>query len=163
MTRLDKPLKEVLVLTIQEQRRVYDWLDENYNQLRVKSLTILGGGLGALVFLYSSGNLFIPKSTADKIFYFSGLTMVIFAIGLLIASLRPQEWEFPTEKKDIACLEQFETEFEHLVYTRDRYQVCYDVNIAAYDYKQKLYNLSLYPLIFGTIILVVLKLFNQGG
>lgn len=160
MPRLDVPLEGVLELTIEEQRRVYDWISKGYDQLRLKLLTILGGGLGALTFLYSSGELFIPTTdVSGKIFYFFGLAMTLGAVGVLIVALKPLDWEFPTENKDIAELDKFETRYDYLVYIKDRYQICYEINISAYNYKQKLFNYALYPLIFGIIILVVLKLF----
>jgi hypothetical protein len=59
---------QTLSIALEEQRRVYDWISDNYEQVRVKILTILGGGLAALTFLYASGQLFIPPQVYGRIF-----------------------------------------------------------------------------------------------
>jgi len=153
---------DVLEIAIAEQRRVSDWISTNYEQVRVKILTFLGGGLGALTFLYSNGDLFIPGQVYGKIFYFAGLGMVIASLTILITSLRPRRWEFTIEDKELLRIHKVESKLEYLKYVRDKYMECYTINISAYEYKQKLFNISLYPLIFGVIILVIIKLFNKG-
>lgn len=161
--RADTP-DEVLMLAIDEQRRVYDMLATLWAQLRVKCFTFLGGGLTALTFLYASTNnkdqLFIPNETYGQILYFAALGVTIFGLVSLFLAIKPSHWEFPTEKHDLLKL-HYATQRSYLEYTKDRYITCYDVNSKAYEYKQRLFNLGLYPLIFGVIILIVLKLFRS--
>jgi hypothetical protein len=154
---------EVLKIAVDEQRRVDDWIAKNYDNVRNKILTLLGGGLASLTFLYSSRQLFIPPEIYGKIFYFAGLSLIILGISTLIHALRPMHWEFTTEDKDLMNIHKVETVTEYLLYVRDKYMAAYKTNLHAYEYKQKLFNFSLYPLIFGVIILVVIKLFSKGG
>ena len=151
--------EKILRVAIEEQRRTYDWIDKSYDQLRLKILTVLGGGLAALTFLYSTGTLFIPQEIYGRIFYFSGLGMLISALGILIFALKPLPWEFSIEDRDLLQLPANNI-VEYLEYTKQRHMVCYQINIRAYNFKQRLFNLSLNPLIFGSIILVVIKLFR---
>jgi len=127
--------------------------------VRVKILTLLGGGLAALTFLYSDGKLFIPAQIYGRIFYFAALAFIIAALTFLVTSLKPLHWEFPIEDKDLLKIHKVPSKLDYLIYMRDKYMECYTINISAYEYKQKLFNISLYPLIFGVIILVVIKLF----
>lgn len=152
--------EEILMIAIQEQHRVYDWISVAYEQVRVKILTFLGGGLASLTFLYSGGDLFIPKQVYGDIFYFAGLTMVLVALMVLVFSLKPLYWQFPTDSKDLTKIKKYRSKLEYLEYVKESYLECYTTNISAYNYKQKLFNISLYPLIFGVIILVVIKLFK---
>ena len=67
----------ILHTAIEEQRRVYDWLTGHYQQIRIKTLTFLGGGLTAMTFLYAGGGTFIPREIYGKIFYFLALGLVM--------------------------------------------------------------------------------------
>ena len=164
---MDAPIEtpdEVLEIAIEEQRRVYDLLFSYWNQLRVKIFTFLGGGLTAMTFLYantqSQDQLFIPGETYGKILYFAALGFAVFGLVALFLAIKPIHWEFPTERHDLESL-RHPTKHAYLQYVKDRYLTCYDMNVKGYDYKQRLFNLGLYPLIFGVIILIVLKLFRS--
>lgn len=82
----------------------------------------------------------------------------MFGLSCLLVALKPVHWEFPTEKDSLLKLD-FASENDYLKYTRDRYVTCYEMNVPVYEYKHKLFNTGFYPLIFGVIILVILKLF----
>jgi hypothetical protein len=154
------PSEEVLETAITEQRRVYDWLSTGYDQAKIKVLTFFGGGLGVLTFLYSSGDTFIPHELYGKVFYFIGLGLMIFGLSTLVTAVQRRHWEFPTETRDLKAL-QYETKRDYLEYIRDRYVACYELNVKAYDDKHKLLDIAFYPLVFGAIILVVLKIFGR--
>lgn len=151
---------ETLTIALAEQRRVYDWISNNYEQVRVKILSLLGGGLAALTFLYANGELFIPAQVYGKILYFAALGMIIISLSCLVLALRPLPWEFPIADKDLLKIHKVPSKYEYLQYMKERHMECYTINIGAYNYKQRLFNISLYPLIFGVIILVVMKLFK---
>jgi hypothetical protein len=153
--------KEILKIAIEEQRRVCDWITHNYDNVRNKILALLGGGLAALTFLYASdGGLFIPEEVYGKIFYFSGLFLTLMALSTLIAALRPMPWEFTIEDKELNKIDTVSSELEYLQYTKEKHMEAYKLNIHTYEYKQRLFNFSLYPLVFGAMILTVIKLFS---
>lgn len=154
---------EILEIAIEEQRRSDSWIAHNYDNVRNKILTLLGGGLAALTFLYSSGNsngsLFIPPEVYGKIFYFIALFLILFGISGLIMALRPRHWEFTTESRELASISTVQSKLKYLQYVKERYMIAYKNNIVAYENKQKLFNISLYPLVFGIMMLVIIKLF----
>lgn len=146
-------------MAIAEQRRVYDWMDKGYDQIRVKTLAFLGGGLAALTFLYSNGDTFYPTVTYGKIFYLAGLGLTVVSLGIILAALKPKRWEFPTDKANLKKL-NYNTEKQYLEYVRDRYLYCYKHNLKTYEAKQGMLDIAFLPLVFGVTILVVLKLFG---
>jgi hypothetical protein len=151
---------EVLEIAIEEQRRADNWISHNYDNVRNKILTLLGGGLASLTFLYASGDLFIPPEIYGKIFYFAALTLILFALSRLIVALQPMHWEFTIEDRDLNVIHTVQSKLEYLKYVKERYMLVYKMNISVYELKQRLFNLSLYPLIFGVMILVVIKQFS---
>jgi hypothetical protein len=159
----NRPDAEVLEIAVEEQRRVYDWLAGSYQQLRVKIITFLGGGLAVLTYLYTDigpGRLFIPQEGYGKIFYFSGLALIVVSLAGLLIALKPTHWEFPIELKDLENIKEKDRR-EYLDYVNKRYLLCYNLNIVPYELKHKIFNGCFYPLVFGTIILVVLKIFGE--
>lgn len=151
---------KVLKIAIEEQRLVAQKLHDDYHQMKIRTLTYLGGGLATLTFLYTrKPDLFIPEETYGQIFYFAGLGMMILSISLLLQNLTPANWEIPTENTKLLELDE-ESEQEYLEYVKLRYVTCFTGNIRTYSVKQKILNTAFYPLVFGAIILVVLNLFG---
>jgi Ca2+/Na+ antiporter len=157
----------LLEVAVDELRRAYDELDKDYDQVRVKALTFLGGGLALLTFLYSgkthSGkvDLFIPHQVYGMVFYFGGLVFVLFAIALLFYTLKPVYFREPTENEEIEKLdERHRTKNSYLVFLKEEYSKCLEHNGDQYSQKQKLLNIAFFLLVTGAIILLVLKQFG---
>jgi len=159
--------KEVLRIAIEEQRLAAQKLDDAYNHMKSRVVTYLGGGLAAVLFLYSrqgtnahpADALFIPTEIYGQIFYFLAVAIFIVSIGLLLLALTPGLWEMPTEQKELRSLAE-KNELTYLKYVKNRYCECFETNIKTYNHKQRLLNTAFYPLIFSVIILVVLNLFG---
>ena|SRR5579862_8159721 len=160
-----KPSVEVLRVAIEEQRRFHDELTEAYHGVSVKILTLAGGGLALLTFLYSNpadpkNPLFIPQQLYGKIIYFAALLSTLAALGLLIHGIKPTgQWEVAPETEALESLDETD-EHKYLLYVKNRYVACFKNNLKEYSFKHKYLKLSFYPLVFGAIILVVIKLFG---
>lgn len=153
-----QPSVPVLKTAIEEQRRVYDELVDSKKHLDIKTLTLTGAGLALLTYLYASGSLFIPEQLYGQILYVVGALLLFGAVGTLLYAVKPSgQWEFPTEtdEKLVNLSETDEQAF--LIYVKNRYIYCYKHNIKYYSKKQRLMNLSFFPLVFGGIILVGIK------
>lgn len=155
----DKDKIEILEITIEEMRRVHDWLDQAYVRMKSRIITYLGGGLVALTFLYSGGDTFIPPQVYGKIFYFVGLGLVLGALIVLFIALLPRHWEFSIEDTDLEEL-SFVTKRDYVEYVKNRYMTSYKMNLNTYESNHKLLNRGFFPLIIGAIILTVLKIFG---
>lgn len=156
-----KDYEEILKLTIEEQRRVYDCVDSNYQQIKTRTIVFLGAGFAVMTFLYSSGDIFFPEQLYGRIFYFVALGLVITGFCLLFVALQTAQWEFPTEKTRLSKLADFRSRIAYLEYVKDRYLACYDRNIAICEKKHRLLSTSFYPLVIGATILVLLKIFKE--
>jgi len=161
---MKKPSIEVLRIAIDEQRREHDELTSAFERLRFKILTLLGGGLALLTFLYSNPNpknpLFLPSELYGKIFYFAGLVLIVGALSALLHATRPSGvWEVAPEADKLKRLSE-DDQAKYLAYVSKRYLVCYKNNCKEYSTKHKFLNMSFYPLVFGAIILIVIKLFG---
>lgn len=156
----NEPSIEVLRITIEEQRREYDLLNEAKHQVATKTLTLAGAGLALLTFLYSSGDLFVPNELYGKVFYIVGAFLTIGAVCVLLYATKPSgRWELPPETSRLENLDD-KDERKYLEYVKDRYLTCYNLNAKHYQTKQRLMNTSFYPLVFGAIILVTIKIFG---
>ena len=152
------PSVEVLKVTIDEQRRVYDELVDSKKHLDIKTLTLTGAGLALLTYLYASGNLFVPEQLYGQILYVIGAVLAFGAVGTLLYAVKPSgQWQFPTETDEKLVDLAEADEQAYLVYVKNRYIYCYKNNIKYYSKKQRLMNLSFFPLVFGGIILVAIK------
>lgn len=129
--------------------------------VNIKTLTLAGAGLAVLTYLYGSGDFFIPDEVYGKIFYAIGATLLVGAVSVLLYAVKPSgKWELPTEtKQSLQGLSETDKR-KYLEYVKDRYIYCYTENGRYYHSKQRLMNLSFYPLVFGAIILVVIKIFG---
>lgn len=152
----------ILKESIVELRRRYDFINDLYQNVRVKIITFMGAGFALLGYLYidnSNGdNLFIPADTYGKIFYFAGLAMVLLSLVILFISLKASSWELPTDadklkKKDFVSLEEF------LIYVRNEYLKAIDLNLMIYEKKQSKLDFASHSLVIGGIVMLVIKSF----
>lgn len=150
---------EILKLTIEELRRTLDWLDAAYSSVKTKTLTFIGGGLAVLTFLYASGDLFFPDEFYGRIFYVTGLGLMVSAIIMLFVSMWPRTWEFTIEGDDLDDM-NFEDENHYLQYVKNNYMKAYRANSITYSKNHRILHMSFFPLVVGAIMLVVLKIFG---
>jgi hypothetical protein len=159
-TTNDKDAQEALLeVAIEEQRRVYDGLCDNHQQVKSRTVVFLAAAFAAMTFLYSDGKIFYPTQQYGRIFYLAALGLVLFGFTQLFIALQGTYWEFPTERARLLKLD-FPTRKRYLEYVRDRYIYCYDHNVQVCEKKHKLLKVSFTPLIIGVTILVLMKIFK---
>jgi hypothetical protein len=151
---------EVNEVVIEELRRVYDHICRDYNEASVKILAHVGGTLGLLAYLYSGGNLFIPDQTYGRVFYATGIGLVLIPVSFLIYTLRANVWTLPISRKEIAELDNAYTKTKFLEHTKGMYMKALDEDIPLHNRKQIMLNKLTIPLLAGATILLVLKYFG---
>lgn len=149
----------ILLLTIEELRRALSWLDHAYDKVKTKTLTFLGGGLAVLTFLYASGDLFFPEEFYGRIFYVTGLALMISAIIMLFMSMWPRIWEFTIDSDDLEDM-NFTDKSHYIQYVKSNYMKAYKSNSITYAKNHRILHRAFFPLVAGAIILVVLKIFG---
>lgn len=168
----DRPSVEVLRIAVEEQRRFHDELTSSFRGLRNKTLSFIGATLALLTFLYAGasssdgGNLttaerlFIPHELYGLIFYFVGLSCIIYALGKLVHGAKPDAvWSVPLEQRDYANLIE-DDERRFLQKLKDEYVAKTEENLQVHAKKSEALKDSFYPLLVGAILLVVLRYFQ---
>lgn len=157
--------RDILLTALEEQRRTYDWLNSGFRNAGTRALTYVAGGLATMTYLYTSDSssmdltsrLFIPEATYGKIFYFIGVALVAFGLYSMVRAIMPKKYELPTEQKQLTKL-QFRSEEKFLEYMIARYASCFESNVQSYAERSKHIDQGFFPLVFGAIILVVIKI-----
>jgi hypothetical protein len=161
--------KEAIKLYIEEQRRYHDELTAANIAVRTKTVSYIGALLAFLAFLYSGAldanksaaeRLFIPDELYGKIFYFFGLFLVLYALGKLVHSSRPNgTWTVAVASKDTEAIEEMSEE-AYLLKLKDDYESARQDNVRQYTAHWSAFKDAFYPLLLGVIILIVLRYFQ---
>ena len=152
---------DVLEIAIEELRRTYDKLCNDYDQNRVKTIAFLGGEITLLGFLYASGNLFFPRQIYGKIFYAIALGLLIVAVISFFRALRSSLWPVPTEFSEIERLNKIhKTKNSFLEYVKDEYLACVKQGIEIHQKKVSMLEFGAIELLTGGTILLLLKFFG---
>jgi len=149
---------EVLKQTILELRRRYDHINNAYDQLRFKVLGLLGGEVAGVTFIFSSGG-FMPDQNYGKVFYVMGIVLIVAAFSLLMSLISSVEWSLPLEVKKLKEHKKNPPdELGFLEYIRDEYLTCVRKTIDQYEIRMKRFDRTVYILVAGVIMLLVIKL-----
>jgi len=149
---------EVLKQTIRELHRRYDHINNAYDQLRFKVLGLLGGEVAGVSFIFASGG-FMPAQNYGKVFYFTGITFVVIAFGLLMSLISSVDWSLPLEVKELTNQKKkLPNELEFLEYIRNEYLECIKHCLSQYERRMKQFDRTIYVLVAGVIMLLVIKL-----
>lgn len=159
--------KEILEVTIEELRRRYDKICQDYDTARIKILTLFGGGLAFLSFLYSGktqegrADIFFPTNLDERIFYIIGLGLFLAAICIFFWAIRPSDWALPLSVSEVSKLEEhYNTKDKILEYVKDEYLTATNFCMNQLAIKVKLLDTGANMLFIGAIILLVLKYFG---
>ncbi len=158
---------EILIIAIEELRRRYDKISHDYDTTRIKLITLLGGGLAFLSFMYSGktpqgkADIFFPPALADRIFYFIGLGLVLVAMGVLFWAILPRDWSLPLDAKRLNNLDDhYTSKNKFLLYVKNEYLESLAFCMRQLAKLVRMLNASLVMLFIGAIILLVLKYFG---
>jgi hypothetical protein len=168
----DKPTSrnqqdEITEVAIHELRRRYDKIGHDYDTTRIKLLTLFGGTLAFLSFLYSGrtkqgkADIFFPPNLDERILYFIGLGLVLGALFILFWSIKPSDWALPLDAKVLSRLEDnYTNKSKFLAYVNEEYLDTISFCMGMLAKKIQLLGVSINMLFMGAIILLVLKYFG---
>lgn len=156
----------VLRIALDELRRVHDHISNIYDQLRVRILALLAGQVAIVTFLFSGNKetrINIPADDAGRIFLSIGAASMILAFTLfvyLIASTRG--WPIPGDMDEIEQIDngldnRYDTEEKFLLFLRKDYLNGNRECMKILSRKAIKFNLALYLLLAGAIILLIIK------
>lgn len=153
--------EDLLCLGLDELRRYYDKISNDYDRVRTKVLTLFGGALVLLSFLYAGGDLFIPEAVYGKIFYVVGLAALVVGVIILAWATRPGIWAIPGELKEASRLtSRYKDKEEYLEYLRLEYIEGITFCKAKLAAKVQMLDLGGTLVFFGGIMLLIIKYFG---
>lgn len=153
-----------LELALVEQRKDYDQVNAMYESSRVKNYSMFAFMFGLLAYLYTSNDkadslrerLFLPPEAYGVIIYVIGALLILYGMKSLIMALKSRPWKTAYDNdQDEYYMEDYE---RYLKYMRKRYLKCSTTNSKSYAEKQELLDEAVWPLIIGSIILLVIKI-----
>lgn len=144
-------------LTLSELRRLYDRINADYNTLRGRIFTLLGGELIAVSFIFGGEN-FLPHQVYGKVFYFIGIGLILLATAFLYMGSSPVLWSAPFELKEAKQMpEKYNTSEELHKYVKEEYIESIEHCMGKHEEKVRHFTLALRLLFSGVIMLLILK------
>jgi hypothetical protein len=148
----------ILRLTIEELRRTFDHISNIYDQLRTKALTLIGGEVAIVVFLFSDNKLLMPHEPYGLVFFWTAIVFLMLAFGLLLWTISPVAWQIPVEIADVTNIPaRWQNEKSFLEYVRNEYVRCINHCNKYVVNRGRRFNWTIYLLSAGAIIVLLLK------
>jgi hypothetical protein len=162
----DTETEVILQVALDELRIVHEKISNVYDQLRIRILALLAGQVAIVTFLFSGDKderIHLPLETSGKIFLAIGILCMILAFILfvyLIASTR--DWPIPGDMNEIEQINngndnRYDSLEKFLLFLRKDYLEGNRECIKTIAKKATKFNLALYLLLAGVIILLVIK------
>jgi hypothetical protein len=164
---------EILKSTLAEQQRFHDELTNSFDDTKNRIVVYIGAILAILTFLCSGAidtskgvreRLFIPEELYGIIFYFFGLTCILYALFVLVRAMKMDtQWEVYTDTSDrriIGSIDNRLTKREYLQEMVNGYEDASEKNLKSHKIKYLAVQNAFLPMIAGAIILVVLRFFQ---
>lgn len=155
----DEELK-VLVKSLQldEWRRKYDAIDNSYDRIRSRSITLLTIQIGVISYFITRLETLIKSEIYGVIFLIFGSVMALVAIGFSIQNYRSKKrWSSPMYELEIEKMNQAKQYSDALDILLDDYRGSYDNNCQIHEPAAKRLNQSLFIFIGAAIILLALN------
>lgn len=161
MTLEDRSTSEeaaVLKLALSQYEHVYDNINNSYDQLRVKALSMIAGELALGAFIFSTDTLVIPTEYYGIIFYFAGIISFILSFGIVISTITSITWKVPGEPDTgDGIVEKYPEESAYLKFIIGQYVECIDHCMEVVDRRTGRFNWALYLLSGSAIMLLIIK------
>lgn len=156
--------QEGLQVTIEEQRRDYDYLVHIYNRMRATESVLLTATFALIVFLFRApdnndktiaSRVFFPAEDYGKVIYI--MAAAFFAYGAIKLTLNvfgnnPWETAYDVNKPINTSLRN-----KALHQIKKRYDECHEYNGGCYNKRRKELKFLFFCILFSGTILVVIK------
>lgn len=162
-TRLDDDEKElILEHGIGVMDGIFCQLGMIYDQLRVKTLSMIAAQLALAGFIFSDWRLTATTYGVDEWIIFGiAVFLQATAMGMMLWILFPSRWLIPGSSSFYEAPNQdYDSHIEYLTKLHNDYKSCIDCVKAPIDKKSKAFTYVLYSLSLSVILLLVLK---NGG
>lgn len=154
---------EFLELGLAELKQLHDAISSSYDSIKAKALALLAGEVAIVTFLFadSSGTKVSPSNytISTAIFYIMGIVMLSLSFLCFLYVVSIISWRQPPESKIIKnARDWFNDDKEKLlIYLHSEYNEAITHCNSLLSTKAKRYTQGIYLLVFGILILVLLK------
>jgi len=152
---------KILKASITELRKVYEHINNIYDQLRFKALALIAGEVAIASFIFGDPNSRnIPIGADRRIFFFSAIMFLGLAFGILLWVISTVAWQLPhdfTKSDEMLSDKNRNTYLSFLKYMHNDYCEVNDTCNQIVSKKCKKFNWTIYLLAAGVIILMVIK------
>ena len=154
----DEDYLNSLRLKLDELRRTDDQTNNDFDQLRMKSLAMIAGVLALATFIFSSDSLRIPHEYYGCIFFFLGVGLFVGSLGMLLWTVGAAEWKTPGNAESPQRLRTDNANYvRYLERVIDDYNQAVTDNIALVTKRSKRFNWALYLLALSSMMLLTMK------
>lgn len=156
-----KSREKLIIKTVllDEWRRKYDALDNAYDKVRTRSVTLLTIQLGLVGYFLSQLTILYKEELYGKIFFVMAASLLLYALYLSIRNYRAySQWLSPVYELEIEKINNTSDILTAMDIILDDYKDSYDKNCLVNNTSGKRLNDSLYITIVGVIMLLVLNL-----
>ena len=162
MAELPDNEKEVLGLSLEELRRLYDNICTSFDHLRTKSLALLAGEVAIVTFLFASDGsdkTFFPDAIYGLVFASIGVVFLGASFVLFLWALAPTQWHHPPDTKRLqdpdGSINRDPKKF--LRYLKNDYITTIRSCIMKISSRAKGLTWGIYLLSIGIFILILIK------
>lgn len=151
--------EETIQIVIDDLRRLFDHISNNYGSLKNRVLGLIAGEVAITSFLFSGKGFNVTKFTpAEKIFFSIGVLLLAVAFGQLLWIISTADWQIPLDLKESRKLyKKFSSKLEYLEDIKEDYESCIEFCLGKMSTRAKVYNRTLFILSTGIIIMLVMK------
>jgi hypothetical protein len=158
---LSDPEKEAVTLVlIEDLRRLYDHVNNNWINLKNRVLTVVFGEVAIVAFIFSDNAQFNLTSftVAEVIFFFAAIFAMAGSFLTLVWIVSTSAWIIPLELSESRKVyKRYHSKLEYLEYIKEDHEATIESCLRKMDQRSKAFNKVLVALMFGIIVLLVIK------
>ncbi len=151
----------IIKQSIKEQKLMFEYTNNIYDQLRIKALALIAGEVAILTFLFNTWNFRLILKDSDRIFFFfTGVVFMGLAFAFLLWIISTVPWKFPHDLQSADAHlnnKNYDSEESFLKILHDDYIVVNKHNSEIVTNKYKKFNWTIFLLAAGVIIVMVIK------
>jgi len=155
----EKDKIETIQIVIDDLRRLFDHISNNYSSLKNRVLGLIAGEVAVISFIFSGKGFNLKMFTsAEKIFFFAGVALLAVAFGQLLWIIGTADWQIPLDLKESKKLyKRFNSKLDYLEDIKEDYESCIEFCLGKMSIRARVYNRTLFILSGAIIIMLVIK------
>ncbi len=156
LPEIDKESTSLIV--IDDLRRLYDHINNNWINLKNRVLAVAFGEVAIASFIFSEKFKLKEFSPAELIFFFTGAGLIISSFIILIWIISTSNWVIPLDVPESKKLyKNYGSKLEYIEYIEEDYENSIQFCLKKMDTRSKVFNKVLIGMTAGILIMLVIK------